>query len=28
MNEAIPATFSDAANIRDVLGKQPFKYRN
>lgn len=28
MNEAIAATFPDAANIREILGKPPLKDRN
>lgn len=28
INAAIAATFPDAANIREVLGKPPFKHRN
>ncbi len=28
VNEAIAAAFSDAANIREVLGAPPSKYRN
>jgi len=28
MNEAMATTYPDATNIREVIGKPPFKYRN